>query len=200
MKLTALTNGLYKVRARATDNLGNMSDWTSFYYFKVDSNFPEITINSPAQGGWFNNDVEVNATASIGSGSSISKIMYKINANGNWNDYSIPSGLTTLTFAKTIKQVDYPNGGELKMFIRAYKDATNFSESSVMFNMDSKKPTLTLSSPANGAANLNQKIVFQGTSSDLIGSGATLGIIKDIKISIGSVVTNEDVIGISSFA
>ncbi|HBD95874.1 MAG: hypothetical protein A2015_13130 [Spirochaetes bacterium GWF1_31_7] len=198
-QITDLENGDYKIRARITDDLQNISDWTDFYYFRADSNYPSIKITSPAQGSWVNGDVDVTGTVGIGLGSIISEISYKIEGETVWTTLSKPNS-SSASFTLPVKAETYPLGGEIKVYLRGYKDADNFTEGSVLFNMDNRIPDLIMNSPVEGALQLNQKILIQGTASDLVGDGVDPGIIKDIRISIsGTSIEDELVNGISSF-
>lgn len=183
-QITGLDNGLYQIRGRVKDNTGTTSEWTDWYYFNSDSNFPSVEILSPSQGQWSNKDTEVKAAVSIGEGSVIKKVTAKIGRNGEWVSYPVTGNDRIADVSVTALASAFPSGGEVTVYIRGYKDDTNFSEASVLFNLDTVKPEINIINPADKAINLNRNIRVSGTASDMAGNSSISGIVKSVRISI----------------
>lgn len=200
LKLSGLEDGVYQVRGKAKDVKYNQSKWTDFYYFKADSNFPKIDFTSPEQGAWLKGNVTIEATVSIGGLSKITKVEYQIGKNGVWKNYSSPQiNSQSVPFQYTLRPSEMPSGGEVSFSVRGYR-ADNYSEATVLFNVDHQAPVVTIDYPAASDRDLNQKIMIRGTATDKVGNTAVQGIVKSVKLSIPSAgIENVEVSGISSW-
>ncbi|MBR6061279.1 MAG: hypothetical protein IKP67_04330, partial [Spirochaetales bacterium] len=218
-----LSDGIYWVRARASDIKPNTSAWTERHYFTVDGDLPNIKWISPEQGSWHNGGiVRLSAEVSISGEASIDRLTYRFAPDGSqWHD--VPESTAVDPASATHKiTVDsqhvsfvgiipddsavYTNGGEGMFSLRVYKNAVDYTESTLLLNFDKIKPTVTIEQPTSDDANLNQTIRISGTAIDFTGLNMqTPGIVDDISIDLSwsggnEVIPMSDITGVSGWS
>ena len=158
--LTGLGDGSHTIEVRAVDNAGNTgSDSVSI---TVDTTPPTITISSPNDGDIFDTDT-ITVTWS-GSDSTTGIDHYEIYDNGNAVDTNIPASQTSYTLTGL-------GDGSHTIEVRAVDGAGNTGSDSVSITVDTTAPTVTITSPSDGAILDNSTVVVQWSGSD-----ATTGI------------------------
>lgn len=129
----------YYIRVRAWDKAGNAGEWSEYSEkVYVDTEKPKVTITSPTQGTWFNNDFEVNETD---EDENLWKCYYRIVNNGkdtlSWTE-------TTCNEPITINISKYcPEDGTCTVHKKAIDKACNEDKAYKWFKIDRTPPTTT---------------------------------------------------------
>ncbi|MBQ3922417.1 MAG: hypothetical protein II707_03900, partial [Spirochaetales bacterium] len=218
-----LAEGLYWVQVRATDIMPNVSGWSEKYYFRVDTNLPTISWNSPIQGQWYRSGVTFSSDMSIlGDNVALTNVQFRLPPKySDWitvpaanlvnpDDMSaivLPSQRVRLQYALPDNDDLYKSGGEYVFGLRAFKSENEFTESSIVVNLDCQPPVTAILSPQSDTQSLNQMLHINGTALDKIGiQSDDDGIIRDVTIDIrwGSThsvtIPSSEIIGVSNWS
>ena len=159
-----LSLGSNTLEARAFDSSGNPSAIASrtVSYNPSDTTVPILNITSPSNGAVFaGSTITMTGTASDNIG--VSQVHYRVNG-GNW---IVGSGTTSW-----IASVNLSPGSNV-LEARAVDTSGNpsaIASRTVTYNLsDTTAPTLTITSPSNGAVFSGSTITMSGTASDNIG-------------------------------
>lgn len=136
--LTGLTQGSHTVVVRGTDGAGSYKD--ASVTFVVDTVAPTLAITSPASNAYVTATPTIMWTGSDAS-SGIANYLIKRDS-GTWTTLSASS--TSYTFG-TLSQ------GSHTVTVRAVDRAGNYVDATVTFRVDSVAPSLTITTPRNGA-------------------------------------------------
>ena len=102
---TGAADGLYDLRALATDNAGNTTASAVQANRRIDNSGPTMAVTNPAAGAYVRGTVNVTATATDVSGVASVTVQYRLAGASNWTTlcvaatapYSCPLNTTTLT-------------------------------------------------------------------------------------------------------
>ncbi len=152
-------SGQHNISIFAVDNAGNVGI-TNTTYFTVESGMPNVNITSPASGIITNAaSISLNGTASVETPATISKV--SIQQNGS--DLGNASGTISWSY-----QSDLTQGTNVFIATAFTSEGKSADSSPVRIILDSNKPVLSISAPANGTvihANTTT-ITVNGTASD----------------------------------
>ncbi len=158
-----LADGAYTVYVKVTDNAGNVNQTS--VSFTVDTVNPFLVINSPISGSIINNgSVMVQWTVSDAT-SGIVKTEFSTDGT-NWINVTGTSHNLTLA------------DGTYTVYVKVTDTVGFFNQTSVSFTVDTVKPVIVITSPANNSYNTTGTVMVQWNASD-----AFSGIAK-IEISI----------------
>ena len=150
--ITLTQSGEWKVCAYAIDNAGNRVDSVSGIY-KIDKVSPEINITAPINGSYVNKS---NVTVWWKGKDSLSGISnYEIYLDGNF------VGNTTVN-SYTLNLVD----GVHTIEVKALDNAGNSNSSKITFTVDTKPPSIKITSPTDGAVINSKNVTITWTGSD----------------------------------
>ena len=161
---TNLAQGGHTVTVRAVDQAGGYKD--ASVTFVVDTAAPALSITSPASGSYTTAKPTVTWKGSDAS-SGIANYLIRRDG-GTWT--TLPSGSVSYTFG-TLSQ------GSHTVTVRAVDKAGNYVDASVTFKVDSRAPSLTITTPRSGAYLSSTSVTVKWTGSDS-GSGIAAYYIK----------------------
>ncbi|MEJ0073816.1 MAG: chitobiase/beta-hexosaminidase C-terminal domain-containing protein [Candidatus Saccharibacteria bacterium] len=151
---TALADGTWYFRVKASDNVGNDSDWSDTATVVVDTTAPNQPTANPSGGAYQTaQSVTLSATDKNG-GSGIASIWYTTNGDSpvkNGSTSTVFSTPISVTGTETIKAVAYDNAG---------------NESSAMsqtYTLDTTAPNQPIASVTAGTYNANQTVTLTAT-------------------------------------
>jgi hypothetical protein len=161
----SVTNGTYTLSAKAYDSRGNVGQTskitiTVLNVAAVDSTAPTVSITSPSTGSTVGGTVTINAVASDSVG--VSKITFYV-------DGVLKATDTVSPFSCSWNTKTSANGSHTLM-ARAYDAAGNSRSSSAsvtVFN-DTTAPTVSITSPTNGAV-VSGTVTVNASASDNVG-------------------------------
>ena len=163
----SLADGSHTVTVRAVDNAGNYKDATTVFTVSTasaDNTAPSLTITSPANGATIaDKHATITWSASDASGIAYYQI---VRDGGNWVQLS--SSQTSYT---TIMELA---DGTHTVTVRAVDNAGNYKDATTVFTVstasaDNTAPSLTITSPANGATTSATHPTISWTASDASG-------------------------------
>ena len=151
-------NGSHTLTARATDPAGNQASVTRSVTFQGDAVVPTVTVTSPAAGATLAGLVTMSGTAS--DNVSVARVEVQVDSG----PYQLAVGTTAWTYSLDTRQ--YANGSHT-LTARATDPAGNQASAtrSVTFQGDAVVPTVTVTSPAEGAT-VAGPVTVSGTASD----------------------------------
>ena len=162
-----LADGSHTVTVRAVDKAGNYRDATTTFTVSTkvaDTTPPSLIISSPANGATVSDThPTVTWTASDASGIAYYQI---VRDGGNW--VTLPSSQTSYTTQNALAD------GQHTMTVRAVDNAGNYKDATVVFTVstyvaDTTPPSLTITSPANGATIADKHATITWSASDASG-------------------------------
>ena len=159
---TTLSDGLYDLRALATDRAGNATASTLRTDRRVDNTPPTVTLTDP--GAFLVNNVTFYASAADAVGVASVRFQVRPAASGTWTT------LCTDTTASYTCFYDTDNLSDGLYYARAFAtDLASLTTASAEFllRVDNTAPTVALTNPADPIAGVH---AFAGTASDA-GSG-----------------------------
>ena len=149
---TSLADGLYDLRATATDNAGNSAPSATVANVRVDNTAPSVTMGSP--GANVRGLIALTSTSSD-AGSGVATVTYQYSAAGQntWQSTSALWDTTTLT------------DGLYDLHVVVTDNAGNSTVSATVANVriDNTAPTVTVTNPG---ANVRGTVALGSTSSD----------------------------------
>ena len=138
VSIANLADGAYYLVVSAVDKAGNHGEGFEFGHVIVDKTNPEVTITSPTQGTWFNNDFVVTETD---TDTNLLSCEYKIANNGNvvldWT--SLDCGSNVSVDISEVCAVD----GTCRIYKSAKDKACNENDASKYYYVDTTAPTTT---------------------------------------------------------
>jgi len=158
---TTWANGAHTVKVEAVDDAGNSSgiQTVSVTVNNVDNTPPTVSITAPSNGATVSGTVNMTATASDNVG--VNKVRF-------WVDNWYFSFDTTAPYSKTWDTTTWANGAHT-VKVEALDDAGNSSGiqtvSVTVNNVDSTPPTVSITSPTNGAT-VSGTVNITATASD----------------------------------
>lgn len=114
--------------------------------FLNDDKAPDITLNTPATGMWVKNEVEISGQLEDSSG--IASLEYSVDNLKTFSNIPFTEEEGRITFLGTAALSAYEDGN-VSLFIRAMDNAGNSGLKAVSLNKDTKKPQVTLLTPAS---------------------------------------------------
>jgi hypothetical protein len=173
---TPLADGVYYVRVRAKDAVGNYSAWSTSIKFTVDSTNPSTpSVTTPTANGYINSPTTQTFawTSSTDSGSGLattSTYQYQID---NASDFSsierdVSLTATTKTLTNPLPEDSY------YIRVRAKDKAGNYSlwSTSIFFTVDTTNPTTAqITAPQNNEAIKGTYTITGNASDNVNGSG-----------------------------
>ncbi|MBL9157086.1 MAG: peptidoglycan DD-metalloendopeptidase family protein [Verrucomicrobiales bacterium] len=162
--LVTLSPGNNFLEARAYDTSGNPSAIANrtVNYNPPDTTAPSLSISSPSNGAVFSGSaITMTGTASDNFG--VSQVHYRVNS-GTW---FVASGSTSWSASVTLS----PGSNVVEaMALDTSGNPSTIASRTVTYNpSDTTTPTLTITSPTNGAAFSGSTITMTGTASDNVG-------------------------------
>ena len=171
---SALADGLYYWRARAKDNAGNWSSWSSSRSFRVDTTAPSVpTLSSPATGSSTGDQTPTfDWSDSTDSGSGLNRYEIEVyDGDITWSDISATTTVSTFTPGSNIPF------DRLYWRVRSVDNVGNVSAWSTEFWFDlvddvtPSVPSLVL--PADGSRTASSSVALDWNDSTDSGTGVS---------------------------
>lgn len=160
---TTLTDGLYELRATATDRAGNATVSTAVVNRRVDNNAPTVTLTDP--GAWIRGTKTLTATASDGTGAGVTSVTIQYAPTGTSTWTTVCSD-TTSPYSCSLTTTTLPDGAGYD-FRAVAADGAGFSTTTplaVNRRVDNSVPTgVVMTDPGSP---LTGTVTFSGTASD----------------------------------
>ena len=168
---TALPDGIYKVRAVATDNAGN-STASNAASITVDTTAPTATMTAPTSGSFTNNNEPTLTATAADSGSGLASVQFQYSSNGGTTWQIAGAGQTSGPSSFSFTFGSHLLDGTYKVRAFATDNAGNTDTSStVSFTVSTVGPTVAVTSPVNNSATGASTEAFTATATDHSGSG-----------------------------
>lgn len=166
---TPIGLGTYSITARATDNVGNITESTAVSLTVAASSVPTVAVTNPASGSSFTVGATVNLTADAeDADGTISLVEFLVNG--------VPLG-TTDNIAPYAAAWTPPSQGTFSVTARATDNSGNITVSNpitVTIGANAR-PTVSLTSPSTGLTySLGNQVLVAATANDADGSIASV--------------------------
>lgn len=153
--LNDLQNGPHSFKIEAHDNYGNMDDVS--VNFTVDMEIPQLVINTPVDGGLYNDSwMEFNWTGTD-EVSGIIKYLYRIDESG-WEDIG----------TRTSVEFEVPGDGTHHFVLKIIDRANNTNTATVIFDIDKELPALSITYPVNDEYVTYTDLTVEWSASDAL--------------------------------
>ena len=162
---STLTDGSHTIRANATDTAGNKSPNSASITLTVDTTTPTVTITAPTNNAQVFTNMPIIQGTTSDSGSGVKKVEVSI----DYGAYTLATGTTSWSYTPYGQISTSSHTVTARATDNSGKTATT---SPITFTVvvDTTKPTISITSPSNGATINAGNFTVTGTASD-IGSG-----------------------------
>ncbi len=150
---SGLSDGTHTVEVRAVDITRNSE--TDVTNFTVDATSPSVSISSPSEGTLFNSTDTTIEWSGSDSTTGIDRYEVKIDG-GSWKEVG----------KNTSDELLDLGDGEHTMKVRAYDGAGNTAEDNITFMVDSTGPSISITSPSDGANISETNVTIEWSGSD----------------------------------
>lgn len=158
---TSTSSGAHTIFAVATDSAGNTKTST-VVNVTVDNTGPSVTLTAPVNGATISGTVAVSATAS--DNVAMSKVEFYRDSN------VLLASDTSSAFSMNLNSTSLTSGAHILYAVATDTAGNHTTSASVAVSVDNTAPTVSITSPANGAQVLkNTNVNIAATASDNIG-------------------------------
>ncbi|MBN1648626.1 MAG: hypothetical protein JW874_11395 [Spirochaetales bacterium] len=159
--LSALTDGSHQIWITADDIYGN-TGYSSVVDFSIDRGAPTITVTSPAQGDYINDDppgyFTIIGTAS--DGDSVASVEVSLDNGVSYDGADLAANKTDWTYDVTVTA-----DAILKIKVRATDSTGKESYFNLLVITDITAPAVSFVSPLS-TTTVNGEVIFKGTAND----------------------------------